>query len=238
MKFLQLLLVISSFGSFSCQSSNEKNENAFSKSRDTTNARVVTIDSLKVDTAGFIATLRHGIEKVNATINDSTMFVATNGQLFLYDNESQGAWIADGRFGYIPKENVVRLDTTYFKFDFSAHKFVYDASDDLSIGAKREGIDLNSLVKQIQNKNNKALQRYYDLKGTLDGAAAEAFYYELWALINLWSDDEFVNFIESLSSVEKIHFSNTLLVRMPIPDIIAYFRLYYPKTLAKIIALK
>jgi len=63
--------------------------------------------------------LKPGVDNVNAIINDSIMFVATKGQLILYWNYPQTALIADGRFGYIPPELLVRVDTQCFKFNFS-----------------------------------------------------------------------------------------------------------------------
>lgn len=181
----------------------------------------------------FMAILKEGLEKVNATINDSTTFVATKGQLILYWKYPHTAQIADGRFGYISPEQLVRVDTPCFKFNFSKRQFIYGKGCELYQSAKRTGSDLNYLVKRIKYKDNNALLQFFRLHNVVDGASAEEFSEEFWALINLWSDKELSIFIKTLNESEKKDFC-TLLVETSYFNPYKYYKLYYPLTLNKI----
>jgi len=178
----------------------------------------------------FVAMLEPGLDSVKAIVNDSTMFVAAKGQLILYWNYPQTAFIADGRNGYIPPEKIQRVDTSYFKFNFSQHKFIYEKDYELWQSAQTSGVDLNSLVKRIQNKDNNALLQFFKLREVVDGASAEEFPYEFWALINLWTDNELSNFIRTLSVSDKKDFC-FLLIESSYCDPYNYYKLYYPLTL-------
>src|SRR5688500_6354666 len=103
MTTFKIIIISASLTLFSCSSSSDKEKQSVLTNVDTTNIKTTTVtnnDTILNDT--YVARLKDGIEKVNATINDSTIFIATKGQLFIYENYSQNAWIADGRSAYIP----------------------------------------------------------------------------------------------------------------------------------------
>lgn len=181
----------------------------------------------------FVAMLKPGLDSVKATINDSTMFIATKGQLILYWNNPHTAFIADGRFGYIPPEQLVRVNKPLFKFAFSKRKFSYDRDYELYQSAERTGTDLNSLVKRIRNKESAALLQFFRLKEVVDGASAEEFPDDFWALINLWTDKELSSFISTLNKSDKKAFCE-LLIESSYCNPYKYYKLYYPLTLQQI----
>jgi len=181
----------------------------------------------------FVVMLRPGLDNVKAIINDSTMFFATKGQLILYWNYSHNAIIADGRFGYIPPEQLVRVDTPCFKFNFSRLKFTYDKDYELCLAAQRTGADLNSLVKRIQSKDINALLQFFKLRDVVDGASAEEFPGTFWALINLWTDKELSSFISTMDKSYKKAFCE-LLIESSFCNPYEYYKLYYPLTLQQI----
>jgi hypothetical protein len=181
----------------------------------------------------FVAMLKDGLDNVKATINDSTMFVATKGQLILYWNYPHTALIADGRFGYIPPELLVRIDTPCFKFNFSKRKFIYDKKYELYQSAKKVSLDLNSLAKRIQQKDSNALLQFFKLRKVVDGASAEEFPDNFWSLINLWSDKELSSFISTLDKLDKKAFCE-LLIESSYCDPYEYYKLYYPLTFQQI----
>jgi hypothetical protein len=183
----------------------------------------------------FMAVLKDGLDSIHATINDSTIFVATKGQLILYWNYPLTALIADGRSGYIPPEQLTRIDTPYFKFNFSKQQFIYDKDYELYQAAKRTGADLNSLLKRIQDKDNSALIQYFNLKKVVDEASAEEFNEHFWQLINIWTDKELSKFISTLKGIEKKDFC-TLLIESSYCNPYQYYKLYYPLTLKQITA--
>lgn len=182
----------------------------------------------------YIAVLKDGLDQVNATINDSIIFVAAKGQLFLYENTSHSAWIADGRCAYIPPEQVKRVNVPYFKFTFSKWNFYKNEEYELCFTAEQIGLDLNSLIKRIQNKENQAMLQFFNLRHYTDGHAGEEFPFELWALINLWNDKELSAFIKSLPQKDKAEFCQLLINITPFEKPEEYFILYYPITLAEI----
>jgi hypothetical protein len=177
-----------------------------------------------------MAVLKDGLDSVNATVNDSTIFVATKGQLILYWNVPHTAWIADGRFGYIPPEQLFRVDTLCFKFNFSKYEFRYARNDELFEAASWKGEDLNALVKRIKKKDKDAMLKFFDLRDTVDGAAAEILPYEFWRLINLWTDKELSAFISTLDKTKKKEFCE-LLIESSFTEPYEYYKSYYPLTL-------
>jgi hypothetical protein len=187
------------------------------------------------DTASavFVAMLKPGLDSVKATINDSTMFIATKGQLVLYWNNPHTALIADGRVGYLPPEKLVRIDKPCFKFTFSKRKFSYDKQSELYQVAERTGVDLNTVVKRIQNKDTKALLQFFKLREVVDGASAEEFPEDFWALINLWTDKELSSLLSTLDKSEKTAFCE-LLIESSYCNAYEYYKLYYPLTLQQI----
>jgi hypothetical protein len=185
----------------------------------------------------FVAILKPGLDNVKATINDSTMFIASKGQLILYWNYPHTAFIADGRIGYIPPDQLIRVDTPCFKFNFSKRKLSYDRDYELYQSAERTGTDLNILVKQIQNKNNKALLQFFSLRDVVDGASAEAFPEVFWALINLWTDKELSSLILTLDNSDKKAFCE-LLIESSYCNPYEYYKRYYPLTLQQIKMIK
>jgi hypothetical protein len=236
MTTLKIFTILIIFALVSCQSSSGTAEKTISRAVDTTKPFVEAKPKNSSDTsfASYLATLKNGIEKINATINDSTIFTATKGQLFIYENYSENAWIADGRSAYIPRDQIVKVDTPYFKFNFSKWDFIKDKDYELAIAAKRKSIELNSLIHKIRLKDPKALREFLHLENGIDGAAAEEYYYDFWAFINLWNDDELRNFISSLSLPDALEFSDILINRTPFGNITEYYQRYYPKTLNKI----
>ena len=185
----------------------------------------------------FVATLKDGFDSVNAKINGNTMFVATKGQLLLYWNDPHTAFVADGRFGYIPPEQLIRLDTPYFKFNFSKRKFTYDKDNELHQAAQRTDADLNALVKRIRSKDENALLQFFKLRDVVDGASAEEFPDVFWSLINLWTDEELSSFTSTLKGIEKKDFCS-LLIESSYCNPYTYYKLYYPLTLKEIEATK
>ena len=185
----------------------------------------------------FVAILKPGLDNVKATLNDSTMFIATKGQQILYWNNPHTAFIADGRSGYIPPEQIIKVDKPCFKFNFSKRKFSYNSDYELYQSAERAGTDLNILVKEIQNKSSKALLQFFKLRDVVDGASAEEFQDNFWALINLWTDKELSSFILTLDNSDKKTFCE-LLIESSYYNPHEYYRLYYPSTLQQIEMIK
>jgi hypothetical protein len=181
----------------------------------------------------FMARLKDEINKVNATINDSTIFTVGKGQFFLYNNYAHTAFLANGQFAYIPPEQISKVDTPFFKFNFSKWKFIKEENCILYKAAKRGGLDLNVIIRGIQNKEFTALMKFYKMQRILDGASAEEYTEDFWALINLWSDKELSAFIKTLSNNDKKEFYN-LLLESSFCDPTSYYKLYYPLTLKQI----
>lgn len=151
----------------------------------------------------------------------------------LYWSSSHTAFIADGRFGYIPQEKIKRVTTPYFKFNFSKKNFNYNKENELYRAVSKTGHDLNDIIKRIKSKENKALFQFFKLQNGLDGAAAEIFMYDFWTVINLWSDKEILGFIQTLNKVDKKDFC-ALLLDTSYCNPYDYYKLYYPLTLGQI----
>ncbi len=176
-----------------------------------------------------MAILQDGIDSFNSILNDSVIFTAKKGQLMLYYNYAHHAFIADGRFGYIPPKKIKRIDTSYFKFNYSSENFVFSEDYELTQVAHKIGFNLNKIVKRIIKKDPKALKQFLKLQKAVDGIAAEEFPSDFWSLINLWTDKEISTFINSLDTSVKKDFC-WLLITSSMCDPIKYYRQYYPMT--------
>ena len=79
------IIIISTFSTLvSCSNSVDKEKQSILVNADTTKLKTATVtnnDTISTDT--YVARLKDGIEKADATMNDSTIFVATNGLFFL-----------------------------------------------------------------------------------------------------------------------------------------------------------
>lgn len=181
----------------------------------------------------FVVKLKPGLDSVKATIDDSTIFVATEGQLLLYWNETHSACIADGRFGYIPSDQLMRVDTPCFKFNFSKQNIKYEKDYELYQTAQRAGYDLNVLINRILNKEDKALLQFFRLRDLVDGASAEEYPVIFWVLINFWSDKELSSFISNLNHSEKKTFCE-LLLESSYCSPFEYYSIHYPLTMEQI----
>jgi hypothetical protein len=232
----KIFIVLTIFAFASCQLSSDQNNQPNSPTSDTTKTFSLTKPSNQnyTTTGTFVAKLKDGIEETNAIVNDSTIFKAKKGQLFVYENYSHNAWIADGRSAFIPPEQIVKADTPYFKFNFSKWSFVKDSDYKLTQAGRRAGVDLNDLLQKARKKNSEALRTFIKLHDKVDGAASEEFYYDFWAMINIWTDSELSAFAKSLNKADKKEFAGLLFDTGPLSNVINYYQLYYPMTLREI----
>ena len=187
----------------------------------------------------YLTKLRPEIPQKNAIINDKIMFTAKSGQLILYNYYTYTAWISDGSYGYFPPEDLIKVDTSYFKFDFSKKDFMLDSKNELFEATKRQGGDINQITSKVINKDTKALFDLFLLRNSYDGAAAEIYPHHFWSLLNLWSDNEIVNFINKLKDKKQfVDYISDNFVTFPIEKPLTYYKLYYPETLKLILTNK
>jgi len=181
----------------------------------------------------YIAILQSGIKQKEAIINDKIVFTVKSGQLILYNDYAHTAWISDGRYGYIPPDDLVKVDTFYFKFDFSEKDFTLDSENELLIATKRQGIDINKITYNVTRKDSKTLFDLFILRDKFDGAAAEIYPHHFWTLLTLWNDKEIADFIINLSLINRKKFVDYIsdsYVTFPIEKPLIYYELYYPET--------
>jgi len=181
----------------------------------------------------YLAILRHDLNQKDAIINDQTIFTAKAGQLILYNDYANTAWIENGDFGYIPPEDLVKVDTFYFRFNFSKKDFKLDTKNDLFESTKKRGIDINKITSSIINMDSNALYDLFLLKDSFDGASAEIFPQHFWSLLMTWNDKNIADFITNLKVKDKKQFVDYITdsyVTFPIEKPLIYYELYYPKT--------
>ncbi len=181
----------------------------------------------------YLAILRPDLNQKEAIINDQTIFTAKAGQLILYNDYAHTAWIENGAFGYIPPEDLVKVDTFYFRFDFSKKDFKLDSENELFIATRRQGLEINNLTNDVIKKDSKALYNLFLLHDTFDGAAAEIYPHYFWSLLMTWNDKNIADFITSLKVKERKQFLDYIIdsyVTFPIEKPLIYYELYYPKT--------
>ena len=181
----------------------------------------------------YIAILQSGIKQKEAIINDKIVFTVKSGQLILYNDYAHTAWISDCRYGYIPPDDLVKVDTFYFKFDFSEKDFTLDSENELLIATKRQGIDINKITYNVTRKDSKTLFDLFILRDKFDGAAAEIYPHHFWTLLTLWNDKEIADFIINLSLINRKKFVDYIsdsYVTFQIEKPLIYYELYYPET--------
>lgn len=181
----------------------------------------------------YLAILRPDLNQKEAIINDQTIFTAKAGQLILYNDYAHTAWIENGDFGYIPPEDLVKVDTFYFRFNFSKKDFKLDTKNDLFESTKKRGIDINKMTSSIINMDSNALYDLFLLKDSFDGASAEIYPHHFWSLLMTWNDKSIADFIINLKVKDKKQFVDYITdsyVTFPIEKPLIYYELYYPKT--------
>jgi len=181
----------------------------------------------------YLALLRPGLDCKDATINDQKIYTVKAGQLILYNDNTHNAWISNGSFGYIPQDDLIKVDTFYFRFDFSQKSFVSDSDDELFIAAQRQGLDINKLTSDVLKKDSKALNNLFLLRYTFDGAAAEIYPNHFWSLLMTWNDKCIADFITNLKVKDRKRFLDyitDIYVTFPIEKPLIYYELYYPET--------
>lgn len=181
----------------------------------------------------YLAVLRPDLNQKEATVNDQHIYTAKAGQLILYNDYAHTAWIADGRVGYIPPDDLVKVDTFYFRFDFSKKEFQLDLENDLLETTKKRGIDINKITNAILGMDSVALYDLFLLRDSFDGASAEIFPYHFWSLLMTWNDQSIADFLIDLKIKDRKHFVDYIIdnkVTFPIEKPLIYYELYYPKT--------
>lgn len=181
----------------------------------------------------YLAILRPALNQKEAIINDQMIFTAKAGQLILYNDYAHIAWIENGDFGYIPPEDLIKVDTFYFRFNFSKKDFQLDTKNDLFESTKNRGIDINKMTSSIINMDSNALYDLFLLNNSFDGASAEIFPQYFWSLLMTWNDKSIADFITNLKVKDRKQFVDYITdsyVTFPIEKPLIYYELYYPKT--------
>jgi hypothetical protein len=181
----------------------------------------------------YLAILRPDLNQKEATINDQIIYTAKAGQLILYNDYAHTAWVDNGSFGYIPPDDLVKVDTFYFRFDFSKKDFILDYENELFIATKRQGFDINQITNNVIEKDSKALNNLFLLRDKFDGAAAEIYPHHFWSLLMNWNDKSIADFITNLKDKDRKLFVDYIIdsyVTFPIEKPLIYYELYYPKT--------
>ena len=181
----------------------------------------------------YLAILRPDLNQKEAIINDQTIFTAKARQLILYNDYPPTAWIENGDFGYIPPEDLVKVDTFYFRFNFSKKDFQLNSNNDLFVSTKNRGIDINKITSSIIKMDSNALYDLFLLKDSFYGASAEIFPQYFWSLVMTWNDKSIADFITNLKVKDRKQFVDYITdihVTFPIEKPLIYYELYYPKT--------
>jgi len=181
----------------------------------------------------YLAILRPDLNQKEVTINDQIIYTAKAGQLILYNDYTHTAWVDNGSFGYIPSNDLVKVDTFYFRFDFSKRDFILDYENELFIATKRQGFDINQITNNVIEKDSKALNNLFFLRIKFDGAAAEIYPHHFWSLLMTWKDKSIADFIINLKAKDRkqfVHYIIDSFVTFPIEKPLIYYNLYYPKT--------
>ena len=95
-------------------------------------------------------------------------------------------------------------------------------------------------ARHCDNKN-KLLYDLFLLRDSYDGVAAEIYPHHFWSVLNLWRDNEIVDFINNLNDKNKKQFVDYIsdnFVTFPIEKPLTYYKLFYPETLKLILTNK
>ena len=181
-----------------------------------------------------MAELKDQIEESKALINNSVSFYIYPHQKFLYDSKNHLAWLSDGRFGYIPKEEVCELKKEeIFKFNFFANSFLINDNDEIIRYSKNINIDYKYLIISAANHNEKSLKSLFETRQLLNKELQTVHDSLFWRIFNNWSDMTLVKFIEKNSILFINDFADYLFYTVksdPILDKRLYIKSHYPLT--------
>jgi len=181
-----------------------------------------------------MAQLKDKIEESKALINNSVSFYIYPHQKFLYDSINQLAWLSDGRFGYIPKEEILELKKEeIFKFNFFANSFIINDNDEIIIYSKNINIDYKYLIISAANHNEKSLKSLFETRQLLKEELKTIHDSLFWRIFNNWTDIALSKFLDKNSTIFINDFAEYLLHTVksdPIIDKKSYIKFYYPLT--------
>jgi hypothetical protein len=182
----------------------------------------------------FIVKLKPGIPAINAVINDTATFKLKACEKALYDSETGMLYIADGRYGKIPAEDLQNTDTAYFRFTYSRTNFLLRKGEALFDAAQAENVNINKIMLKARLHDKTAMTNFFETGFNLDDADATAqFATYFWAMLNTWSDKELLGWLNTLTNDQKEDFSNYISDggnTYPIENPEVYLKLYYPES--------
>ena len=173
--------------------------------------------------------------------NDSTLFTLLPDQKFLYILKKEYAYLINGMTIGIPENYVMKIDTSYFKFEYTRENLLSrNYWYELDKCAEIWHLDsINTLLKKIfaidLKQDNEGIKEFYKfiLLGELSyGAAAEIYYQFFWEVINVLTDDELSQYLQIIHfkylSLKYLFFNNCLFMHEINREL--YFQKFYPKS--------
>jgi hypothetical protein len=185
-------------------------------------------------TTVFIMKLKPGIPKAEATINDTETFTLKAGEPVLFDSETGMAYNADGRFGKLNFSQLRKLDTAYFKMNYSRMNFLLRKGDPLFDYAASQKTNINKLFMRVRVREKGAFTELFNMGDTLEDAdAGDQFESYFWALLNTWPDKDLAAWLNTVSADARKNFSDYIPNgdnTYPVENPDQYLKLYYPES--------
>jgi hypothetical protein len=134
-------------------------------------------------------------------------------------------------------------DEPLMKFNYEASKKRWrkvlsqkgTEDDETASAAKRRGVDYYKTLVRASEGNLEALARILSLAESMDGAAAEGYYPEMWELFHIVGDKTLSKFVRGLSVADQVDIRGTLIAAMSQEEFangadVDYLQRYFPET--------
>lgn len=191
-----------------------------------------------------MATLADGQGPVEIFNNGEVVGTVKAGEHFLATPILNGwnVYLKSGFDGFIDKVQLHLLpDEPLMRLNYAGRKKrwqkLQSAPDskmgDTASSAKGRGVNYFQTLVQASDGNMKAMTRFFALSPFMDGAAAEGYYPDQWALLHLAGDETFANFLRRQPATLRGKIGETFTTpddTDPISKQKPYLKQYFPKS--------
>jgi hypothetical protein len=191
-----------------------------------------------------MATLADGQGPVEIFYYEEAVATVKAGEHFLVKPELNGwnVYLKSGFDGYsdkvqlhlLPDEPLMKLNYAERKKRWQKRQSTSDSElGDTASSAKDRGINYFKTLVQASDGNMKAMARFFSLLPFMDGAAAEGYYPDQWALLHLAGDETFAKFLRHQPATLRGKIRETFTTpddTDPISKPKPYLKQYFPKT--------
>jgi hypothetical protein len=182
--------------------------------------------------------------EIRTTVKPGERFIAAPPYVGLEQGNLWRVYLKSGIQGMIDRSRIQLLpDEPLMKLNYSDSKRQWrkakskqvTENDEAAWQAKQHGVNYYDTLIRASEGDVKAMARFDSLAEFMDGAAAESYGPEWWALFHVMGDENFARYLKSRSAKVREEYKDTFSIAGsdatdPIAKPKPYIKRYFPKT--------